>query len=386
MVKTMNKKKLALFSTNFLEYSQTFIFDEINNHKNYDVEVFSHNLKNQDKFFYKKVNFIDKRNSFFKTIEWLLYGITTYSPSFVKKFKKNNYDIIHAHFGLGTIYALRYKKIAKIPLVATFHGYDVPVLLTKQRFLPKFWRYWLCSKSMLKNVDLFLAASNELKDLLIKIGAPKDKIKVWRLGIDIPNITLKEKSGTQVLMVGRFVEKKGFEYGIQGFANVIKKGINATLNIIGNGDLESKYKEIIKLNGIEKNVKFLGVLNHEDVLRTMENMDILLAPSVVASNGDRESGLIVAKEASARFLPVIGSYHGGIPEIIDHEKTGFLVKEKDFNGIAKFLEKLLLNKNLREKLGKAGREKMEKEYDIKKRVEVLEQYYDTLLKQYNKGN
>ncbi len=379
----MKKRKLALFSTNFLDYSQTFVYDEIQNHKNYETEVFCHIVKNQDKFPYDKINFIDKNQSFLKKLEWLFYGITTYSPFFAKIFKSRKFDVLHAHFGLGSIYALTYKKIAKAPLVVTFHGYDVPVLLTKQRFYPKFWRYWLRSKAMLKNVDLFLAASNELRDLLLKIGAPKEKIKVWRLGIDIPNLNLKEKSGNQILMVGRFVEKKGFEYGIKAFAKVLKKGIDARLNIVGGGALKPEYDKIIKEEGVEKNVNFLGVLKHEDVLKTMENVDIFLAPSVVAKNGDRESGLIVAKEASARFLPVIGSYHGGIPEIIDHEKTGFLVKEKDVDSIAKYLEMLLVDKDLRIKIGLAGRKKMEEEYDIKKRVAVLEEYYDSLIKTFN---
>lgn len=381
----MNKKKTALFSTNFLEYSQTFIYDEIKNHREYEVEVFCHSIKNEKQFPYETVHYLNKKHSIRGKLEWLLYGMSTYSPSFMRKIKDNSFDVIHAHFGLGSIYALPYKRASNAPLIVTFHGYDLSVLLTKQRFYPKFLRYWLRSKTMFKDVDRFLAASNDLKELLIKLGAPAEKVKVWRLGVDLSDKTyIQRKQKNNILMVGRFVEKKGFEYGIKGFAKIIKKGCKATLSIIGDGSLRTKYEQIIQSEGIVEHVNFLGVLDHKDVLETMQKMDILLAPSVIASNKDRDSGLIVAKEAAARFMPVIGSYHGGIPEIIEHEKTGFLCDEKDVDAIALYLERLLRNPDLQKKQGEAGRKKMEKEYNIVECVKKLEEHYDDVIEQFQK--
>ncbi len=381
----MNKRKTALFVTNFLQYSQTFIYDEIANHKKYDIEVFSHNRMNPGSFPYDKVNALSENNSLVGKLEWLLYGTTTYSPTYMRKMKNGNFDVIHAHFGLGSIYALPYLKAADAPLVVTYHGYDVPLLMTNSRFKPQNWRYWLRSKAMFKKVDRFLAASNELRDLLIQLGAPEHKVKVWRLGVDIPEMKeIPERNGKNILMVGRFVEKKGFEYGLRGFAEVVRSGFDCTLNIIGSGDLRSRYDEIIKEAGIEDNVKFLGVMDHDKVLETMEKMDILVAPSVIAANGDRESGLIVAKEASARFVPVIGTLHGGIPEIIDHEKTGFLVDERNPEQIAKYLEILLSDDDLRREMGSNGRKKMEQEYNIATRIEKLEEHYDEVIEEFKK--
>ena len=98
--------------------------------------------------------------------------------------------------------------------------------------------------------------------------------------------------------------------------------------------------------------------------------------SVVAANGDRESGILVAKEAGARYVPVIGTYHGGIPEIIDDEKTGFLVPERDSEALAKRLWELIQDPALRLKLGQAAREKMSREYNVIQRIDVLESHYD----------
>ena len=96
---------------------------------------------------------------------------------------------------------------------------------------------------------------------------------------------------------------------------------------------------------------------------------------MVSRNQDRDSGLIVAKEAAACGIPVIGTKHGGIPDIIDDAQTGYLVSERDIEGLARSLKKLLSNSSLRRKFGEAARLKMEKEYNIKNQMAELESIY-----------
>ena len=115
----------------------------------------------------------------------------------------------------------------------------------------------------------------------------------------------------------------------------------------------------------------------------MQNSEILLCPSIVARNGDRESGILVAKEAAARCIPVIGTYHGGIPEIIDHTKTGFIVQERDAHAIAENIDLLLSNPQLRCEMGMAARKKMENEYRYEDRIDALENHYDEVIAQFN---
>ena len=377
-----SKPKVALFSTTFLNYSQTFIYDEIMNHKKFDVEVFSKDRKNFNKFPYNKVNYLysdSKAKGFFES---LLYQYTTFSPTFFKHFESGNFDLIHAHFGTGSVYALVYALKFNLPLVVTFHGYDVPVLMTSRRFKPRFWRYWFLYKKLFNRISLFLAASNELKELLIKLGAPEKKVKVWRLGVSIPS-KIEEKIDSNkiptIIMIGRFTEKKGFEYGLKAFANCINKGIRANLKIVGDGELKQKYEQIINSYNIKEKVHFLGALDHESVFNEINKSDILVAPSVIAKNGDRESGILVVKEANARGIPAIGTLHGGIPEIIDHEKTGYLVLERNVESLTDCLMKLIKDPDLRQKFSIAARKKMQAEYNIIKRVEVLEKHYEELL-------
>ncbi|MEE2755429.1 MAG: glycosyltransferase [Myxococcota bacterium] len=365
------RPRAALFATQFGAYSQTFIYDEARLHTRYDIEVFSRVRSNHDAFPFEPVHTVNGR------LPAAVYGVTTYSRQYMKRLKDGDFDLIHAHFGPGSIYALPYQRATKLPLVVTYHGYDVPLLMTSRRFHPSYWRYWLRSKSMFRNVNRFLAASNELHDLLIELGAPPEKVKVWRLGVFIPELnTIPERSGQNIVMVGRFTEKKGHIYGLEAFGKLLQQGVDATLHLVGDGELRPDYDAVIRHFDMADRVQFHGVLSHPDVLALMEGMDVLMCPSVIAANGDRESGILVAKEAGARYVPVIGTYHGGIPEIIDDQKTGFLVPERDSEALGQRLWQLMTNPELREKMGRAAREKMVREYDIVERIDVLERHYD----------
>ena len=111
----------------------------------------------------------------------------------------------------------------------------------------------------------------------------------------------------------------------------------------------------------------------------MKNHDILLAPSVTAKNGDKESGLLVLKEAMATGLATIGTFHGGLPEIIQHEQTGFLVQEKDIYGLYEYLKILVNDYTLREEFGKNGRAFIGANYDIEKQNALLESYFQDVI-------
>lgn len=375
------RPRVALFSTDFLAYSQTFVYDELCHHERYDVDVFSKLRLNADRFPYPRLHTLGDDGTLRGRLERRLYATTTLSPTFSREIRRGGYQLLHAHFGPGSLYALPIQKRADLPLVVTYHGYDVPLLMTPRRFRPSSWRYWLRSKAMLRRVSRFLAASDELARLLVELGAPPERVKVWRLGVHIPALAAppEGRDGRRVLMVGRFVEKKGFAYAIDAFADAVDGGADAILEIVGDGPLRAEYDAIVARRGVGERVRFLGVLGHDAVLEKMLTADVLMCPSVIAANGDRESGILVAKEAGARYVPVIGTHHGGIPEIIDDGVTGFLVPERDARALGRRLAELLGDPALRASMGAAAREKMVREYDIVDRVRVLEQHYDEVI-------
>src|SRR5690606_32662362 len=88
---------------------------------------------------------------------------------------------------------------------------------------------------------------------------------------------------------------------------------------------------------------------HADVGALMHRAHLVMTPSVTTASGDRESGVIVLKEAAATGLPTIGTRHGGIPEIIEHERTGLLVEERDEAQLADALARILSRPDLQDR-------------------------------------
>ncbi|MFW6067836.1 MAG: glycosyltransferase, partial [Myxococcota bacterium] len=121
---------VALFSTNFLEYSQTFVYEELRAHCRYRAEVFCARRWNADRFPHEDVH-----------VGGPVYLTTRTSRRFDRLLGSGRYSLLHAHFGTGGVYAAPFARRHGLPLVVTFHGYEVPLLRSARRLLPRYWPY-----------------------------------------------------------------------------------------------------------------------------------------------------------------------------------------------------------------------------------------------------
>lgn len=362
-------RRVALFCTNFLPYSQVFVYEQLKKYARYEAEIFAWRRFNPDAFPFPGVHLAEPS-----------YVIAGKSRRFARAFAERRFDLVHAHFGPAGVYAHRYAAHQGLPLVVTFHGYDVALLHSRRRFLPLHLPYTLGSRAMLRDLALGLCASGELERMLVALGVDPQKLVVHRLGIDLARFTPgPAEREPLVVMIGRFVEKKGFEYGISAFARALTRVPAARLVLVGDGERRRALEELARELGLGERVSFLGVQTQEQIAQLLRRAAVLLAPSVVARDGNRESGLIVVKEASASGVVPIGSEHGGIPESIESGKTGFLVPERDVDAMARCLSSVLGDEVLRASMAAEGRRKMEREFDNDKQVALLEQHYDRVL-------
>jgi glycosyltransferase involved in cell wall biosynthesis len=363
----MTDGAVALFNTNFLPYSQTFVYEELRHLRRYSAEVFCRARLLPDRFPFEPVH-----------VGGPLYSLTRRSPAFDARFRERRFDLVHAHFGLGAVYALPFARRHRLPLVVTFHGYDVPLLSSPRRWLPQHLRYAIRGPQVLREMALGLCASTELYDLLRALEVPAARLRVHRLGIDLARFVPGERRPDrfEVVMIGRFVEKKGFEYGLRAFAAAARSVPEMQLTVAGDGPMGPQLRAIAQEEGVADRVDFTGPVPPERVASLLATAHALLAPSVVDRHGNRESGLIVVKEASASGAVPIGSRHGGIPEIIDDDVTGYLVAERDIESLGERLRRLARDATLRDTMALAGRAKMEREYDNRARVAELETIYD----------
>lgn len=383
-----SKRHVGLFRNVFLHYSETFIHDELRHHQRYKATVFTRQWKNSDLFSGHEVKYIEKLPNERKPIASLWFALTARNRYFVRAMEQDKPDILHAHFGHNGLYALPYANKFNLPLVVSLHGRDVTILLGNDRFRPGYLKYLMGYRRLFKEADLFLAASTELKTLIEQVGCPKEKVVVNPLGIDLqmfqPHQEIPDGSRPMVLMVGRFVEKKGHEYGIRAAAMARDAGCGFDLVLAGDGPLRSACEKLVSSLNLSANVQFPGPCSHDRICELMKQAAVVMAPSVIAQNLDRESGIIVLKEAAASGVPGLGTFHGGIPDIIDDGRTGYIVPERDSVALGERLIRLLKDETQRASMGTAARQKMEKEYNIVNRVAHLESLYDEAIERHSR--
>lgn len=374
------RRLVALFTPNFLPYSQTFIYEQLLHYERYEPEVFARRRLNADRFPDPRVCTL-LPGGLSRRVENWLYGATARSPIFLRRLRERGHHLIHAQFGRTGLSALRYHTALHIPLVVTFRGHDVALLAGRD----KTPHPWLNARRgrLFRSASRILAVSADLARRLVALGAPADRVHIWHVGIRIPTVSPpRDHDGPlQLLMAGRFVEKKGFEDGIDACARLVGSGLDARLCIIGDGERQSSYEGLIARLGLRDRVDLPGVLTHADLLARITQADVVLVPSITARDGDREGVPNVLKEAAARGVPIVATRHGGIPEALDDGVSGMLVGEGEPAALAAAVRTLWTDPPLRARLGTAARERMARDFDVVRQVAELERHYDDVLRE-----
>lgn len=283
-------------------------------------------------------------------------------------------DIYHAHFGTVGNSFLGVAKSFDKPYVVSFYGRDASELLRKNPT-----RY----NSLFKRVDAVTVLSNDMKSSLVDAGCPMSKIFIQPLCIDINQFSYVERSladeePIQLLSVARLVEKKGIEYAIRAVAKLVE-AYNVTYRIAGDGERREYLESIVNELGVSDSVHFLGWQSQSEVAELMQNSHIFILPSVTAKNGDKEGTPTVLLEAQSRGLPVVSTYHAGIPEIVEDGVSGILVSERNSDALYGALKCLASNPGRWAAMGRAGRENVSQTHSIEAASDRLVNLYNSLI-------
>ena len=168
-----------------------------------------------------------------------------------------------------------------------------------------------------------------------------------------------------VLSVSRLVEKKGLAYLLRACAILKERGEPFRCLIVGDGperDTLQTMVEQLRLNG---NVELTGPMSNESVRGLMSPDSILVAPSIYGSDGERDGIPTVLVEAMACGMAVVSTCVSGIPELVVNEYNGLLVPERDEVALAGAMQRLLRDSQLRESLGRRGRQRVLSDFNIR---------------------
>ena len=367
----------------YLNITETFIYQQLINIKNFKAVFFAERFDNLDLFPYENLCSTKlKRFSWWWFWNAIFYRIQKRYWYLEHLIKSHGTVLIHAHYGNDGVRMVPLKKRLKLPLITSFYGYDASKLPRQER-----WRTGY--KDLFHFGDKFLVEGNHFKKTLIHLGCPEEKIIVQHLGIDLKKFKYRERipkkpnEKIRILFCGRFQEKKGLIYALKSIKSVIVKHSNLEFKVIGDGDLKQEIERFIREQSMEDYVILLGNLSYDRYAHELEKADIMLQPSVTAKDGDSEGGApMVLLEAQASGLPVISTLHCDIPEYVINAQTGFLVPERDSSALAASLIYLIENQDLWAKIGQAGRSHVERNYNVFREVGKLEKIYVELLEEY----
>lgn len=295
-------------------------------------------------------------------------------------FKEQNVVAIHAHQGRHSLDILPIAVKYNIPLIVHFRGRDASAQ-TKERFHENAKQY----KSLMKHGTAYVAVCRFLADELKKLGFPKDKIHVLYGGLDLSlypytERSLPEKGEIRILSVARLVEKKGFFTLLKAFHRIHRQHPRTTLHIIGTGEKEEMIKAFIRKHRLQHRVFLRGAMNSREIAQELQKAHLFCLASETGQDGDVEGIPNALKEAMASGLPVISTFHGGIPELIEHKKTGYLVPEKDDRKLAEALQYFLNYPNVWGPYTRNARRVIEEKFDLKKQMVEQQRLYGLIEK------
>ena len=333
------------------------------------------------------------QNLFFHEVEDVSYPLFKYPPYTLllanKIVEVANYvglDLLHVHYAIPhsiSAYLAKQMMQRPIPLVTTLHGTDVTLVGIYEEF------YHLTCLA-LRVSDAITAVSDALTKETYKVFGPINKqieiipnfvdSQIYAPAKEDPLITSCRKqsyspNGEKILThISNFREVKRVVDVVKIF-NLVEKRLPATLLLVGDGPEMNRVEREVSSLGLTEKVKFLG--KQESVREILQMTDVFLLPSANESFG------LVALEAMACGVPVVASKVGGLPEVVQHGRTGYLVEVGDVQGMSEAVVRLLIDPVLYQKFSQQAIVWARQGFPVEKGVLSYEKVYEQSINNHN---
>jgi colanic acid/amylovoran biosynthesis glycosyltransferase len=379
--------RIIHFVENYLQVTETFIYNYIcKSAESAEVAVVTFDKMNEGQFPLPagaRIHVLKKDPAFARKdltrLHWLLlrrfFGTRIWYGDlkcFIRDFQP---DLVHCHFGVTGVYFTdfcRHEKM-KVPFVTNFYGYDASELPQRDKvYAAGLTRLW-------EDSALLMAEGPAMGRRLEALGAPRAKIALSPIIVDgrkYPTRHLARKQGpVRFLLIGRFVEKKGFHLFLEALGRVKHELPDFQVIMIGSGPMQADYQSIITRYDITNRVSFEGFRKLSECMDYMLDADVLVQPSVTAANGDSEGGApTILIEAQIIGIPIIASTHADIPFVMGYDD--FLAKEGDVADLSRVIRLFVDSNAIADKIT-AGKAKAAGQHDMNKTTayqEILSQF------------
>jgi len=364
--------------------SEHWLYKQITGLKKYRVYVITYKYINQREYPYSPVKILPLTGRITKKILKL--------PIFLWKRDRPRLDLremlivsqiierekiklIQAHFGWTGWRFLELSSKFSLPYLVWLYGSDV-FRAEHQSSL----------QELIASRAIFCCTSNALREQIEAFGCARERINVFHPGIEIPpnppKPSLSSHQTLKIISIGRLVDVKD-PIGLVEVAKILKdRGIKFLWKHYGDGQLRPLVKEKIKKYHLEKNFFLQGEVPNQKIKEAMSSADLMVHNNIIAPDGAREAFGVVLVEASSYALPIVSVRVGGIPEIVQDQKTGFLLEMGDLEGIAEKVILLAKNPELRLRMGQNAYQYVRENFEINQQTKKLESFYSQIINAY----
>jgi colanic acid/amylovoran biosynthesis glycosyltransferase len=372
----------------WLRPTESFVSNQLRYLQEFEPAVFSHReYKGSTKWSGSHVMTSDLLVSWVGRMDTVAYGLARTMPAptaraictYVRDLRP---DVIHVHYLVDAAFFAPVLQRLDIPVVVSGYGYDV------SRFPRSLFgyggRYLRRSFGL---TSLFTAMSEDMKRDMIRLGFPEAKVHVHYHGVDVQRFACDRRESAdahrlRILIVGRLVPKKGHAILLRalqllGDSWQVERGYE--LRVVGDGPMRARLARMSRELSLDQHVHFTGHLQYagEAMLSEYAKADVFVLPSMrVEGNKEGIPGTLL--EAMAAGLPIISTFHAGIPEVMEHGTHGLLVPEADAEALARALYRLMEDATLRQRLAAAAAARAT-EFDVRMQTHRLESLYKTLM-------
>jgi len=271
---------------------------------------------------------------------------------------------IHAHFLHTPASVARYAALMTgLPWSASAHAKDIWTIPDWEK------------REKLDDLDWMVTCTRFGAAHLKELAAQPDKVSLVYHGLDLTRFSAEKSASSErdgrnpddpaiVMSVGRAVEKKGFAVLIDALA-ALPEDLHWRWVHIGGGELLPALQAAAAQRGLSERIDWRGPQAQTAVLQAYRDADLFVLPSLTAADGDRDGLPNVLMEAQSQGLCCVSTTTAGIPELIDHEKTGILTKPGDAGALSAALQHLIAHSAVRATLGRHGQERVQRAFDAR---------------------
>jgi L-malate glycosyltransferase len=282
-------------------------------------------------------------------------------------------DVLNVHYASG--YGTTAGLVGFEPMLLSVWGSDVYEFAQQSTF-----KGWLLRRN-LRQATAIASTSHAMAAQVQRLTPERKNVSITPFGIDMTHfcpVVVRRSGGLTLGIVKALAPTYGIDLLIRAFhllrrdPEVLAQQPQLQLLIVGSGPQQSELQALVRELELDACCQWVPAVAHADVPGWLRRMDVFVAPSRSESFG------VAVVEASACGLPVIVSDVGGLPEVVRHGETGWVVPGNDVVALTAACKRLVLSAALRERLGTAGREHVLRHYEWQSCVDRMLACYDQL--------